>query len=213
MNRSAIIIVGGLSSFTGQEQAIQELKGKPLIGRVVEAVSALVDEVIIVANSTAQTETYAKLVETDAKFVVCDETKEGLLSDALAGFNMAQGKHSLLLASEFALVSPDIISLFFELCHGKTAVVPRWPNQQIEPLQAVYHTKTAVEAAKLTIDEGELDVESMVDHMGGVRYISTLAVQEFDPELKTFFKVNTPVDLKMAENLSKPRRIKSSKKR
>lgn len=213
MDQSAVILTGGLTDFFVKDQAILELKGKPVIARIVDAVSPLVGEVIIVARTNMQAESYAKLVEPGVKFVVNEKEEKGLLINALAGFNAAQGKHSLLLSSEFALISPDIVTLFFDLCHGKSAVVPRWPNQQIEPLQAVYHTKTAVEAASLAVDEELFDVEAMVDHMGGVRYISTLAVQEFDPDLKTFFKVNTPVELKMAETLSKPRRTKTSGKR
>jgi molybdopterin-guanine dinucleotide biosynthesis protein A len=213
VDQSAVILIGGLTDFVGQDLAIQELKGKPVIARIVDAMSPLVDEVIIVVKTNAQAESYSKLVEPSAKFVVNEKEEKGLLFDALTGFKAVQGKHSLLLSSEFALVSADIVTLFFDLCHGKSAVVPRWPNQNIEPLQAVYHTKTALEAAKLTVEEGLFDIEAMVDYMGGVRYISTLAVQEFDPELKTFFKVNTPVELKMAEALSKPRRIKGPKKR
>jgi molybdopterin-guanine dinucleotide biosynthesis protein A len=213
VERSAVLIVDGSTAVTGQEKSILELNGRPLIERVVDAIGVLVDEVIIVAESQEQSSVYSELVDPDVKILVNPERDKSPLLDALKGFRIAKGKYCLLLASEFALVSPSVIDLFFDLCPGKTAVIPRWPNQQLEPLQAVYHAKTALEAGKLAFENGLFDVEAMIEYMGGIRYISTLAIQEFDPELKTFFKVKTLVDLKMAETLTKPRKRKVSKKR
>jgi molybdopterin-guanine dinucleotide biosynthesis protein A len=38
-----------------------------------------------------------------------------------------------------------------------------------------------------------------VDELRGVRYISTLVLRQLDPKLRTFFNVNTPLDLRRAE--------------
>jgi len=89
--------------------------------------------------------------------------------------------------------------LLLDLCGGKNAVIPRWPNGYIEPLQAVYRTKPALEAAKNVLGEGKFNMRSMIDSLGGIRYISTLVLQQLDPKLKTFFNINTPLDLKKAE--------------
>jgi molybdopterin-guanine dinucleotide biosynthesis protein A len=43
----------------------------------------------------------------------------------------------------------------------------------------------------------------MVDKLRGVRYVSTLVLRQLDPELKSFFNVNTPLDLKRAEAMLK----------
>ncbi len=205
MERSAIILLSDL--------AAENIGGKPLIERIVDSVQAVVDEVILVANSENQKELVSNLLEPDVKILVHNGASEGDLAASLEGFESAQGTHSLLLSSTFALVSADVAGLFFELCPGKTAVIPRWPNQQMEPLQAVYHTKSAVAAAKMALGEGSTEVEALVNCLGGVRYFSTLALQEFDPELKTLFKVRTIVELKMAEAQSKPRRTKGAGKR
>ena len=46
----------------------------------------------------------------------------------------------------------------------------------------------------------------MIERMRGVRFVSTLAIEEFDPELKSFFNINTPLDLKNATVMIKPRK-------
>jgi molybdopterin-guanine dinucleotide biosynthesis protein A len=87
------------------------------------------------------------------------------------------------------------------MCINRYAVIPRWPNGYIEPLQAVYCAKPAYESAKNALSEGKLNVQSMVDKLRGVRYVSTLVLQQLDPELRTFFNINTPLDLKKAESM------------
>jgi molybdopterin-guanine dinucleotide biosynthesis protein A len=41
-----------------------------------------------------------------------------------------------------------------------------------------------------------------------VRYVSTLVIQQLDPDFRTFFNINTPVDLKKAMSMVKPRKTK-----
>jgi len=57
-------------------------------------------------------------------------------------------------------------------------------------------------------------LRSMVDKLRGVRYVSTLVLQQIDPELRTFFNINTPLDLKKAEFMlgknKKPRLLRKA---
>jgi len=206
LDRSAIVLAGGFSTRFGQDKGVLELANKPLIKRVVDVVSPLVDETIVVTNSRERAERYAKVLAANVRFVVdiCDSS--GPLIGALTGFGFAHGEYSLLLASDTPFVSKEVVSLLFELCLNKGAAIPRWPNAQIEPLHAVYRTKSGLEAAKTAVDEGRRDMRAMIEKMRGVRYISTMVIQQLDPDLRTFFNVNTPIDLKKAVAIIKPRR-------
>ena len=86
---------------------------------------------------------------------------------------------------------------------NKNAVIPRWPNGYIEPLLAVYRTEVAKAASNDALDDGRLDMQAMVDKLQGIRYISTLVLRQLDPELRTFFNVNTISDLRKAETMLK----------
>jgi molybdopterin-guanine dinucleotide biosynthesis protein A len=89
------------------------------------------------------------------------------------------------------------------VCVNKAAAIPRWPNSNIEPLQAAYHAKSATQAAKIALEEDKLDMRSMIANMQSVRYISTTIFQQLDPELITLFNINTPNDLRKAETMIK----------
>ncbi len=208
MGRSAIILAGDVSSKFEQDKGFLELANKPLIKHVVDAVDSVVDETIVVTNSQEQATKHAKLMTAEVKFAVAMGKLRSSLISALTGFSAAQNKYSLLLPSGTPFVSKEVISLLFELCINKSAVIPRWPNCQIEPLHAVYQTKLALEAAKAAVVEEKLNVHAMIEKLRGVRYVSTLVIQQLDPDFRTFFNVNTPVDLKRAMVMVKPRKRK-----
>jgi molybdenum cofactor guanylyltransferase len=206
LDRSAIILVGGSSSRFGEDKGVLKLDNKPLLNHVVDAVKGIVSEVIVVTSSKERANLYSKMVSFNVRFVIDICESRGPLVGALTGFEAAQGKYSLLLPFDVPFVSRDVVSLLFELCIGKSAVIPRWPNNQIEPLHAVYHTKQALEAAKKALANNELDMNAMISKMQGVRYISTLVIEQLDPDLRTFFNINTPLDLKKAMTMIKPRK-------
>ena len=203
MDKSAIILAGGVSSRFGQDKGLLQLANKPLIKHVLDAISTLVDEKMVVASSKVQAENYAKVLDSDVNVLIDVDDAQSPLVGALTGFKEAHGRYALLLSCDTPFVSNDVISLLFELCINRYAVIPRWPNGYIEPLQAVYCTKPAYEATKNALSKGKLNVQSMVDRLRSVRYVSTLVLQQLDPELRTFINVNTPLDLKKAELMFK----------
>ena len=208
MDRSAIVLAGGFSSRFGQDKGVLELANKPLIKHVVDAVKPIVDEVIVVANSQERIAKYAEILAADVRFTVDSGEQNGPLVGALTGFESAHGKYALLLPFDMPFVSREVVSLLFELCLNKAAVVPRWPDGKVEPLHAVYQTNVALDAARSAVDEGKMDMQAVVERMRGVRYISTLVIHQLDPDFRTFFNINTPVDLKKAMSMVKPRKTK-----
>ncbi len=206
MNTSAIILAGGLSTRFGQDKGLLTLANKPLIKHVLDALGNIVNERIVVASSKTHAENYTKALGSNVK-VVTDKGKiHSPLAGASTGFEEAAEAYSFLLPCDTPLVSREILCLLLDLSVNKTAVIPRWPNCYIEPLQAVYHTISALEATRGALEEGGMTMQSMVNKLRGVRYISTLVLQQLDPDLKTFFNINTPLDLKKAENLLKSRK-------
>ncbi len=203
VERTAIILAGGTSSRLGQDKGLVRLAGKPLIKHVLDKVESLVDERLVVVSSEDQTEQYMKELGSQTKVIVDKAEFHGPLGGAAAGFEKARGKYSLLIACDTPFASKDILQLLLELSVNKNAVIPRWPNCCIEPLEAVYCTKPALEAARDGLRSGEVKMQAMVNRLRNIRYVSTLVLEQLDPGLRTFFNVNTPLDLKKAEAMLK----------
>lgn len=206
MDRSAIVLAGGFSSRFGRDKGILELANKSLIRHIVDAISPIVNETIIVANSQERIAKYTKFINEGVKFVVDVCKLQSPLIGALTGFEVAHGKYSLLLPFDTPFVSKEVASMLFELCPNRAAVIPRWPNGHIEPLHAVYQTKPALKAAKIAVAEGKLDVRAIIEKLREVRYVSTLVIRQLDPELRTFFNINTCADLKKAMSMVKQKK-------
>lgn len=201
MDRSAVVLAGGFSRRFGKDKGLLPLVNKPLVKHVLDAISPLVDEELVVVSSQTQAENYKKATGSNVRVLVDSKNVQSPLVGASTGFKEANGQYSLLLPCDVPFVSTDVVNLLFELCISRNATIPRWPNGYIEPLQAVYCTKQACKAAEEALGEKRLNMQSMVDMLTCVRYVSTLVLRQLDGELRTFFNVNAPLDLKKAEKM------------
>jgi molybdopterin-guanine dinucleotide biosynthesis protein A len=201
MERAAVVLAGGFSKRLGQDKGLVKLAGKPLVTHVLERASEVVDEVLVVVSSESQKESYSLVVPNENKIFVDDENVRSPLIGALTGFANIRAEYSLLLPCDSPFVSGKVIELLFETCVGVDAAVPRWPNDYIEPLQAVYRTSSALEATRQALGHGEMRPLNMIRLLRRTRYLSTLVIQQLDPHLTTFFNVNTPLDLAKAEKM------------
>lgn len=203
LQRSAIILAGGFSRRLGQDKGLVQLANRPLIRHVLDKTKNLVDERLVILSSSAQAEKYIKAVDSGADVIVDNAEAHGPLAGATVGLEQAHGEYSLLLACDTPFASRDILQLLLELCINKNAAIPRWPNCFIEPLQATYCTKPALEAAQNVVCSGEMKMHAMISQLRNVRYVSTLVLEQLDPGLNSFFNINTRQDVKKAENMLK----------
>jgi molybdopterin-guanine dinucleotide biosynthesis protein A len=203
LQSSAVILAGGFSRRFGRDKALVVLAGKPLIFHVIDRVSKVVDEVLVVVSSEKQKIMFEAILEKKTTLVIDKDDSQSPLVGAITGFEVSRAKYSLLLPCDTPLVSTEIIQFLLDMGTNRSAAIPRWPNGYIEPLQAVYRTESALTAAKSALKQGKLNMKSMIDNLRGVRYVSTMVLEQLEPDLLTFFNVNTPQDLKKAEALLK----------
>ena len=203
MSRALIILAGGLSRRFGQDKCLKELACKPLIAHVLDRVCRIVNETVVVARSEVQRDQLSRAIGTKAQIVFDRYSDHSPLIGALTGFESVKTEHALLLPCDAAFVSTEIAALLLDLCVGKNAAIPRWPDGKIEPLQAAYNARSAVSAAKAALSEGKHDMLGMISHLHRIRYVSTLVLKQYDARLVTFFNINTVQDWRKAEHMLK----------
>ena len=203
LQKSAIILAGGFSRRFGRDKGLVLLKGKPLILHVIDKVSPLVDSVLVVVSSGKQKEDFERILDNTICITIDTDQSQTPLVGAITGFQNIKSDYSLLLPCDAPLISRNIISFLFDTSLNKQAVIPRWPSGYIEPLQAVYHTKSSLNAAKTALNQGYMNMRSMINNLQRVRYISTLVLEQLENNFVSFFNVNTPQDLEKAESFLK----------
>ena len=198
-----MVLAGGFSKRFGRDKGLVELAGKSLILHVLDKISKVANETVVVVSSDSQKETFESSLGQSVRIIIDKREEKSPLIGALTGFESVHGKYSLLLPCDTPFVSSNIASLLLDLCIDRSAAIPRWPNGYVEPLQAAYDTKSASAAARVALEQGKLDLRSMIASLRNVRYVSTMVLQQLDPKLLTFFNVNDRGDLKRAESMLK----------
>lgn len=193
MTYSAIILSGGESTRFGQDKGLFKVSQKPLISFVIEKVKPFIDELLIVTKP-GSANAYSALFPS-TRILVDEYTLRGALAGIATGLNQARGTYSYVLPSDTPLLSTKVLALLRDSSNDHDAVIPRWPSGYLEPLQAIYHTQAAAQAALLSIQEENFRLRNMIRHLGDVKYISTVTLAQYDPKLRTFFNINQIDDL------------------
>jgi len=202
MEKAAIILAGGFSKRFGQDKGLVKLAGKPLVLHVFEKTKMIVDEILVIVSSKKQKEAYSRYIPEKNRIIIDNGKVGGPLIGALTGFSNTSAEFSLLLPCDTPFISTKVIELLFETCVNVDACIPRWPNDNMEPLQAVYRTESALKASKQALEQSEMRLLNMIQHQKRVRYLSTTVIQHLDPYLITFFNINTKKDLSRASKLA-----------
>jgi molybdopterin-guanine dinucleotide biosynthesis protein A len=203
LNNALIVLSGGLSQRFGQDKCLRKLAGKTLVTHVLDRVATVADEIVVVAGSMTQQSVLSQAVGQNVRVIVDSYGNHSPLIGALTGLENVEADYALLLPCDAAFVSRDVAKLLLNLCQGRSAAIPRWPDGKIEPLQAAYNVKLAKEAAQIAYHEGKRDMIGMISCLRNIRYISTLVLQQYDKKLGTFFNINTVEDWKRAEAVLK----------
>lgn len=195
-----LILAGGQSSRFGRPKALVDIAGKPMVRRVFDSVGSLAAEVVVSVADSRMAENLAEALP-GAVFAVDRRRAMGPIEGILRGFEMAQGERILVAPCDAPLIRPGLYRLLLDSLGDREAAVPRF--DVLDPVRAVYR-----KAAVMRVLDRSPSVPSpsaLVDRLRTV-FVAPDRIRGVDPDLSSFFDVNTRDDL--AEAL---RRVHSRK--
>lgn len=198
---SAIVIAGGVSKRFGQAKCLAKLAGSPLILHVLNRLPPSVDEIVVVLSSHEQKVQIERFIQKGVSVIFDVAHYQTPLVGALAGFEATCGETALLLPCDTPFLSPEMLFFLWKSCDNLDGVVPIWPNGDIEPLHAAYNVLTAKRAADLALTNGRRDMRSFLSKMQNIQYVPIAHLEKFDPELITFFNINTHSEMELAREM------------
>jgi molybdopterin-guanine dinucleotide biosynthesis protein A len=197
--RSAVILAGGVGSRLGKEKSLIEFGGRPLIQWSVEKLALLVEDVVVVARGPEQAGLLEDLIP-DAS-IACDSVSGyGPVAGLAAGMELARNEYVLAIGCDLPFLNADVVNILFEQARGWDAAVPMRENGMIEPLHSVYKRDALHSACQNAIEHGERKIRLPLS-MLRVKYVAVELLKNPDPELLTFFNLNTREDLDLARSL------------
>ncbi|SCG85765.1 molybdenum cofactor guanylyltransferase [Methanobacterium congolense] len=187
--KSCIILCGGMSTRMGQDKGSMLIEGKPMILHVIETVSDIVDEIIVVLRDAERVETYKNILEfmnldfgvelkAGLKFCTDITMDEGPLVGILTGLSHIKSNRALVLPCDSPYVSKSFILKMFQLSEDEEydAVVPRYLDGKMEPLHSIYRKRSEGIIQKI-LENGFRDVRSLLSR-SKVKFVDAESVDE-----------------------------------
>ncbi len=198
---TSIILAGGRNLRLGSSKALEIIGGKSLIERVVERVKLVSNQTLIV-TSPGQ---FALPVTGEVEVLVDLYPGKGPLGGIYTGLLASPSLHSVVVACDMPFLNIELLRYMIELSPDFDAVVPRLEEGKVEPLCSIY-SRSCLGIMKTEIEHNHLQISHLLS-MLRVRYIERAECQKFDPQLLTFFNMNSQSDLDKAITLAMEGRL------
>ncbi len=192
------IQAGGQSRRMGRDKGLVTLAGKPLIQHVIQRVSHLGQQILITTNQPAAYDFLNLPMASDPI------PGAGSLPGLHTALEAARGELVIVLACDMPFVSAPLLEHMLEMATQADIVIPL-RDGEYEPLHAIYR-RTCLPAIEAALAAGEKRVISFFSQMH-VRPVEAADLRRFDPSGMSFFNVNTPQDLELAERLYQGRSL------
>jgi len=194
MKVTGVIQAGGRSTrMGGRPKALIELGGSRIIERVLAALTAVVDDVLLVTNTP---ELYAFLKLPMVADVYPDR---GSLGGIYSGLKAASGETAFTVACDMPFLHADVVRLVVARAGQGDVVIPR-VGHQLETMHAAY-----AKACLPHIDErllaGQLKIVEFFERVSVVEIAEADVARFRDPRV-AFMNVNTPDELERARGLA-----------
>jgi molybdenum cofactor guanylyltransferase len=178
-----VILAGGSSRRMGRDKASLPAEGTTLLGRLVERLRPVVDEVLVAGGPRPAID--------GVRWVADSVPGAGPLAGMAVAFRAAATPAAWVLACDLPDVEPELGRLLLSSLSGFEAAVPRLLGRA-EGTCAVYRTELAPRIEAL-LSQGRRSVLSLLDR-SRVRYLEEGELRALDPELRSFRNLNTPED-------------------
>ncbi len=189
-------MAGGKSSRLGREKALERIGNKRVIERVVDSLSPISQEILIV-TSKEQLDIIAP-VNLKARIVIDIYPGKAAFGGIYTGLANASTPYGLVVACDMPFLNGALLRYLVQIMPGFDIVIPR-VGGKIEPLHAIY-SKDCLVIIKRLLDGGVLQPLQILD-LVRTRYVAQEEVDKFDPAHLSFFNINTQQDVIEAERL------------
>ena len=184
---TGIILAGGKSSRMGEDKAFITCSGKALIEILIDKLSALFEDLLIVTNKPDLYQKY----DIEARPDLLKD--RGPLGGIYTGLRHSKTKHAFVAACDMPYLNQDLVRFISGRIDDHDVVMPEYKGW-LEPLCAIYSTNCITPIEK-QLSAGNLKITDFLQYVK-VRIIDEKDIDRFDPEGLSFVNINTPEDLR-----------------
>lgn len=198
--RTAIILAQGMEEESIPTQFFDSNSESSLIEYVLNSVWTVADEIFLLFTHEPELE----LVESISPFgvkIIIEKTPKDMLSLMYLGVEACKSDFCFITIANAPFIKPNLIYSLFEAVRGYDAAIPRWSSGKIEPLFAVYRSKSFLKVFRN--NDNMSKPEDIIEKILAIKYLNIEnEIKEMDPDLHTFFRINDEDDLKKVRDIA-----------
>lgn len=195
---TGVILAGGQNRrFSGKKKALLRLGGRPILDRIYSVYTELFEEIILVTNDPLQYFDWNATIVTDIYPI------RSSLTGIHAGLFYIKTPFAFVVACDIPFLKQALIETILEAMDSRVDVVVPETSNGLEPLCALY-AKECLKQIEKQIAGESLKIDRFFEKVR-VKKIPETALRAKDPELVSFFNINTPEDLRRAQEIEASR--------
>ncbi|KPJ76969.1 MAG: hypothetical protein AMJ54_09810 [Deltaproteobacteria bacterium SG8_13] len=189
---SGVILSGGLNTrFSGRDKALVSVGGMPMIDHLLAVFRPLFDDIVLVTNAPV------KYLSWDLRVVTDIFSCRSSLTGIHAGLFHAAHPHAFFAACDAPFLQTGVVTTLLDALEPSADVVIPETTAGLEPLCAIY-SKRCLRVIEKLLERQQFKIQSFF-HSVRVMKIEEKPLRSADPDLISFFNINTPEDLARAE--------------
>jgi molybdopterin-guanine dinucleotide biosynthesis protein A len=191
---TGVILAGGQSRrFNGMDKAFVRVGQKQVVARLLDIFKDLFEETMLVTNDPMRYLSY------DAKLVTDIFPIRSSLTGMHAGLFFAANPYAFITACDKPFLKKGVIEVLLENIEPGTDVIIPETTFGLEPLCAVY-SKKCLKLVENNLRQQKFKIQRFFKRVR-VKRIQEEQLRRQDPELVSFFNINSPADLDTAERI------------
>ncbi|UCH22126.1 MAG: molybdenum cofactor guanylyltransferase [Deltaproteobacteria bacterium] len=191
---TGVILAGGLNSrFNGKDKALIHVGRKKVLDRLSDIFCDLFDEKILVTNDPI------KYIAWDFKLATDIFPIRSSLTGIHTSLFFTTNPYVFVTACDTPYLKKEIVEFLIGNIEARLDVIIPETEAGLEPLCAVYSTK-CLKPAEHNLRQQKLKIQQFFNKVR-VKKIPEKDLRSKDPDLISFFNINTPADLHLAESI------------
>ena len=191
---TGVILAGGMNTrFSGRDKAFLSVGGKRIIDHLYSLFNALFEDIILVSNDPY------KYLEWDMNIVTDLFSVRSSLTGIHAGLFYALNPFAFFAACDTPFLKIELVETIIRSIEKRVDVVIPETPAGLEPLCAVY-SKECLKPVERQIMQKKFKIEQLFQKRR-VKKIPEKILRQKDPDLISFFNINTPQDQEKAEKM------------
>jgi molybdenum cofactor guanylyltransferase len=191
---AGIILAGGLNRrMEGRSKALLKVGGQSIVGRQVELFEDLFEQVILVSNQPVEFVAWECMIVSDLLPV------RSSLTGVHAGLFYTRSSHAFIAAGDMPFLKREMIQLLMQNLEPRWDVIVPVTQEGYQPLCAVY-SKRCLKPIEDQAAKGDLKISKLYSKIK-VKKIAEETLRQIDPDLISFFNINTQEDWTLSQKM------------